>query len=556
MKIFKLFIVTIFSAVGFLSCQKELKFDENGVSTGSLKKDGSGNCTPVTANGIFKVDSLLNASHFADVQVNVSVPGTFEIKSDTVNGYSFRKVGSMAFGLNTIRLYASGKPIAAGTNTFTIKYGSSTCTFSITVIPSTASGAVYTIGGAPGACTGAIAGGTYVAGVALAPSNTLTIQVDVTAAGYYTIGAATTNGFVFSGSGVFTTTGLQNVVLTGTGTPLNAGATVVTVTNLSTTCSYGITVQPSGGGTPAVFTLDGAPGGCTAFALSGTYAAGVAASASNTVKLNVTVTTAGTYSITTNTANGITFNGSGTLAAGAQQITLTASGIPAAAGTFTFNPNITNSCNFSVTCTTAPPIPAGDYFPLTQNSNWSYSITLFGVLQTDTAFYKATAFKTYNGNQYREFEVEEASVPTDTLHYRKSGNDYFHWAPNDYYSGIFQFDNPVFTDINFLKENAATGTTWASAELNGTSGGAAAKLRYDFKIESANTSLTVNGVTFTNVIHVSCTAQVSILGAPFTPLDISNFYYAKGGGLIKAKNADASAGTPILELDLKHYTVF
>lgn len=556
MKIFKLFIVAMLTAGTLLSCQKELKFDNNGVSSGTLKKDGSGNCAPVTVNGIYKVDSVLNASHFVDVQVNVAFPGTFEIKSDTVNGYSFRKVGSVVFGLNTVRLYASGKPITAGTNTFTIKYGASTCSFSITAIPSNTSGAVYTIGGAPGSCTGAIAGGTYVAGVALAPSNTLTIQVNVTVAGYYTIGAATTNGFVFSGSGVFTTTGLQNVVLTGTGTPINAGVTAVTVTNLSATCSYSITVQPAGGGIPAVFTLDGAPGNCNAFILAGTYAAGVAASASNTVKLNVTVTTAGTYNITTSTTNGITFSGTGILALGAQQIILTATGTPAAVGTFAFTPNIPNSCNFSVTCTTAPPVPAGDYFPLTQNSNWSYDVIFAGVPQMDTIFYKSTVFKTYNSNQYREFEVEDGGVPSDTLHYRKSGNDYFHWALSDSYSGIFQFDNPVFADFNFLKENAATNTTWSSAEMNGTVSGNAAKLRYDFKIVSANTSFTVNGVTFNNVIQVSCTAQVSLLGAPYTALDITNFYYAKGVGLIKLKNTDVASGSSVLELDLRKYTVF
>lgn len=249
MKIFKLLITAILTSAVFLSCQKELKFDANGTSSGTLKKDGSDNCTPVTVNGIFKADSVLNASHFVDVQVNVSVPGTFEIKSDTINGYSFRKVGSVVFGINTIRLYASGKPLLPGTNRFTIKYGTSTCIFEITVIAAGSSGAVYTIGGAPGLCTGAMAGGTYVAGVPLAPSNTLTIQVNVAVLGYYSISAITANGFSFTGSGVFTgSLGLQNVVLTGIGTPVVAGNTIVTVTNLATSCTYSVTVQAGSGG--------------------------------------------------------------------------------------------------------------------------------------------------------------------------------------------------------------------------------------------------------------------------------------------------------------------
>ncbi|MFN8252428.1 MAG: hypothetical protein U0V75_11165 [Ferruginibacter sp.] len=354
MKIFKSFFIAILTVGAFLSCQKELNFDESGVSTGSFKKDGTGNCAPVTLNGIYKVDSTLDATNFVDVQVNVSNPGSFDIKSDTINGFSFRKAGSVIFGTNTIRLYATGKPIAAGTNTFTVTYGTSTCKFAVTVVPVNTSGAVYTIGGAPNACTGAIAGGTYVAGVPLAPSNTLTIQVNVTVPGYYVIGAATTNGFVFSGTGVFTSTGLQNVVLTGTGTPVNAGPTVVTVSNFTAACTFAINVDPAGGGGPAAFTLDGSPGGCTSFTLSGTYAATVAMAAGNTVKLNVTVTTAGSYNISTNTANGVTFSGSGSLALGAQQITLTASGTPAAAGPFTFKPNVASSCDFAVTFTAAP----------------------------------------------------------------------------------------------------------------------------------------------------------------------------------------------------------
>lgn len=555
MKIFKSFFLAITVTTAFWACQKELKFDNSGTSSGTLKKDGAGNCAPVTANGIYKVDSLLNASHFIDVQVNVSVPGSFDIKSDTVNGISFRKAGSVVFGANTIRLYASGKPVAAGTSTFTITYGTSTCNFSITVIPAGATGAQYTLGGAPNACTGAIAGGTYVVGTAMTPGNTLTIQVNVTVPGYYTIGAATINGFIFSGSGVFTTTGLQNVVLTGSGTPLNAGPTAVTITNLTSTCSFSINVQASGG-SPAVFTLDGAPNGCTGFTLAGTYAEGVAASASNTVKLNVTVQTAGSYLITTNTANGISFTGSGVLAAGPQQITLTATGTPAAAGSFVFKPTITSTCDFSVTFTAAPPVPVGDYFPLTQNSNWSYDVSFFGTPLADTVFYKSTTTKTYNANSYREFEVEEGGAPTDTLHYRKSGNDYFHWTISDSYSGTFQFDNPAFADINFLRENAATGTAWSSAVISGTSGGTATNLRYDFKVVSANTTLTVRGITYTNVIHMSCTTQISILSAPYVASDINNMYYAKGVGLIKVKDVDATLGTSIAELDLRFYTVF
>jgi hypothetical protein len=358
MKILKLFFTVLISIAALSACQKELSFDAGGVSIGTLKKDANGACAPITVNGIYKVDSTLNASNYVDVQINATVPGTFDISTDSINGYSFRKLGSVVAGVNTIRLYATGKPIAAGINNFTVKYGTSTCSFQVTVISNNASAAVYTLGGAPGVCTGAVVGGTYVAGVALAPNNTLTVQVNVTAVGFYTIGAATTNGFVFGGSGIFTNTGLQNVVLTGTGTPTAAGITPVTITNLTSTCTFAITVQPSTGGGSAAYTLSGAPNTCTNAVVAGTYTAGTATGAANSVVLNVNVTAIGTYTITTAQANGLIFSTTGTFTnTGAQTVTLTATGTPTAAGPFNYTAtgNGTSSCSFSVNVNASGP---------------------------------------------------------------------------------------------------------------------------------------------------------------------------------------------------------
>jgi hypothetical protein len=68
-----------------------------------------------------------------------------------------------------------------------------------------------------------------------------------------------------------------------------------------------------------------------------------------TQTITATVTTVGTYSIST-TANGVTFAGSGTFAGtGAQNIVLTTSGTPTAAGSNTFTLNTTPNCGFSRT---------------------------------------------------------------------------------------------------------------------------------------------------------------------------------------------------------------
>ncbi len=75
-----------------------------------------------------------------------------------------------------------------------------------------------------------------------------------------------------------------------------------------------------------------------------------------TQTITATVTTGGSYSIST-TANGVTFSGTGTFAGtGSQNITLTATGTPTAAGSNTFTLNTSPNCSFSRT--TLAPLPA------------------------------------------------------------------------------------------------------------------------------------------------------------------------------------------------------
>jgi hypothetical protein len=114
------------------------------------------------------------------------------------------------------------------------------------------------------------------------------------------------------------------------------------------------------GGVPGVVTGGGSAGGtakysflggtaaCSGAVLSGTFTAGTAATAANTVILKVTVDSIGTYSITSGSVNGVSYSGSGTFTAtGTQNITLTASGTPLVAGTFNFTTG-PGGCTFSI----------------------------------------------------------------------------------------------------------------------------------------------------------------------------------------------------------------
>jgi hypothetical protein len=102
---------------------------------------------------------------------------------------------------------------------------------------------VNTLGGSPGNCTPAVFAGTYTKGVALTTTNTVTVQVNIGSVflgGVYAAVTNTVNGVSFSGFG--TLPGMQNLILTGTGTPTNSGAQTFTVTlgaNLST-CTFSL----------------------------------------------------------------------------------------------------------------------------------------------------------------------------------------------------------------------------------------------------------------------------------------------------------------------------
>lgn len=333
------------------SCQRELDFGE---SIGTLSKDAGNNCFPLIAQGSFKADTALTNNNYIDVPVNVEYPGTFHIYTDTLNGYSFYQSGKISKGPKTIRLIANGQPIKKGRDHFTVHYGHSTCYFDNTV--KGLEPAVYTLAGQPDSCKDFLADGSYLTNTSLTASNILLIQVNVSSEGTYAITATTKNNFNFYGEGIFTRTGIQTVVLKGTGKPVKEELTGVTVAAPGTACKCGINVLSDQAG-KAVFTFDGSPGNCVNMVFNGNYYANIGMDVTNTLVMRVNVTKVGTYSVATNAANGITFSASGTfITTGPQTITLTASGTPTLSVTTAFVPNTgTVSCNFYLSILPTPP---------------------------------------------------------------------------------------------------------------------------------------------------------------------------------------------------------
>lgn len=441
--LFWFFLLTAF----VWACQKEVSFETGNPGTpsdGSLQGAG-GNCLGITVGGTYKKDTNLNSTHFVDVTVNVNVPGAYTIHTDTVNGMSFKATGTFAApGTETVRLAGTGKPLAEGTHTFTAKYDSTSCTFTITTIP------------------------------------------------------------------------------------------------------------PAGGGGTSAFTV--ACGGA-----ADSLTIGAAPTATDTVHINVNVTTAGTWTLTSTSAQGVTYSGSGTFAGtGAQTVTLTATGTPTGAAGIV-NLTVTSgasNCSFPVTLQAAAPPPNGDIFPLTANSWWSYDDPAGFIALGDSAKIVNVGTQTFGGNVYRIFERRDEDTPWDTVYFRKDGaGNYHEWTWADYYTGVLAFDTEIMGDILFAKENMTQGQTWTSQEFNGQVGGVPVKIQYFDTCYAANVAETVNGKAFTGVYKVKWRPKFNA-GAGYMDEFVGfETWFAKGIGMIRFDAIDLSNGTPVVQLLIRNWQV-
>jgi len=360
MKIF----FSVFTILFLLSsCTKELSFEIQPIlatSSGTAVYTFAGaqsNCTSPTINGNYIVDTAMNSLNTVTLQVNVTKVGSYQISTAKTNGITFVASGNFtSTGLQQVTFMATGAPILKGS--FVFNAGNKGCSFTIVVTPViVVSTAAYSFPLAPNACAPVTINGNYMVGLPLSATNTVQIQVNVTTVGTYNISTVTANGISFNASGNFTTLGVQLITLKGSGQPLAAGA--FNYSPSSNGCSFTITALPAA--PPATFTLQNNGGTCTTPIIGGTYAATQALTISNTVQLVANVTVAGSYNITTNSDNGITFSASGNFAAtGAQPITFTGSGTPTTEGDNIFTPLITSgACAFTITTVAAAQVSSG-----------------------------------------------------------------------------------------------------------------------------------------------------------------------------------------------------
>ncbi|VFA41426.1 Uncharacterised protein [Chryseobacterium indologenes] len=196
-------------------------------------------------------------------------------------------------------------------------------------------------------CATSKAMGAYVKGKELTNSNYLSISVNVTKLGNYTISGTTSNGYNFYGTGVFLNTGTQTIQVLGQGTPQNVQVDAISLkaNGMDVSCTPPISISVlSPAGTYIM--------SCGSATVNGVYKVGTALTASNTITLPVNVSAMGSYTVVTNTVDGISFSGSGTFTAtGNQNITLNGTGTPTSTSVKTLTITSDSQGGVSTTCT-------------------------------------------------------------------------------------------------------------------------------------------------------------------------------------------------------------
>jgi trimeric autotransporter adhesin len=309
------------------------------------------NCN-ATVGGTYETGRELDGGNTITFNVDVSVLGSYGV-SFNVNGMTFAGTGNFtALGVQPLVLTGAGFPAVSGTTTGSVNFpGNQVCRVIIPV-----KNGLADINPCP--TQSDLVGGKLVVGVP-ADENVLkplSVPYVTTGGVLYNIASTATNGISILEplSGEFSSgVSPESISLNFSGTPLAAGTTTFTYDiNERTGCTFTVPINSSASGAISATTCVGV--------LSGTYQAQLVMNpATNTKIISVTVATAGTFTITTNTVNGVTFSsGPVVLAAGVQGVTLRATGTPQNAGTFNYSYSVENttatpptfaSCSFAVT---------------------------------------------------------------------------------------------------------------------------------------------------------------------------------------------------------------
>ncbi len=322
----------------------------------------------------------------------------------------------------------------------------------------------------------------------------------------------------------------------------------------------GYTTTPNSPGSSsgtAVYTYDGGTGNCASAVVNGAYTEGTALTALNAIVVSVTVDSVGTYSISTNTVNGISFSAVGVFTnTGTQNITFTGSGTPAAAGNFTFTPG-TDGCTFSITVapviTTTENCKDCEYFPSCVGSKYTFADTVNGTPYELVSEIASSVDTTIGGLTFQKLVYN-----TTPAALASSAATYYNCAAGvttlKAYNSVTIISGTTVAENTTtpIKANAAVGTTWT--DINDYPGSPGTSYESRFSIVEKGISRTLGGVTYTDVIHVHLSTGSTLAGFYIESVT-TEYYYAKGIGLIEAASTNVLTNELFLHQVIKSYFI-
>jgi hypothetical protein len=164
--------------------------------------------------------------------------------------------------------------------------------------------------------------GAYIEGMTTTSEHYLSVNLNVTKTGAYTIMAITDNGYSFFLSGVALSLGEMTIMVPCQGTPINVQTDILIFSGIGLVAGCEPEVEVASA--VAEYSLN-----CSSLIVNGQYVKGQALATTNTITLNITVSKAGSYNILTPLTYGIRFSSSGIFpSAGTFPVTLIGSGTP------------------------------------------------------------------------------------------------------------------------------------------------------------------------------------------------------------------------------------
>jgi hypothetical protein len=347
----------------------------------------------------------------------------------------------------------------------------------------------------------------------------------------------------FIGEFIVTVTAIGNNNITGIFSGISEDSTgaLIPITLGKFTSKINLSGNGTGGGTgggTSVGTLGATAGTCAPVTNNGTFTQGIVLNSTNTVTVQVNVTTPGTYIISTNSVNGVSFSKSGTFTStGVNSIILVGAGTPLMPGLQTFTVSFGGStCSFPITFApgTVPPV-VGDYFPTTAGSFWAYGNTNIADSFLISATSRTKTIGTLVYNVFTYDDIPPSGTP-DELYFRKPGGDYYEYLNTDFFGFDSATNSPANIDFIFLKDNVPQGTIWQSpsvtgkAPINNVSTTITVYIKMTLLAKSV--AATSGSVTSNDVIKVKYEYFASIGPLPAVVIFTEERWFAKGIGLI------------------------